>query len=152
MTCPTRRSRQRGAVGGVEVLPFAVLVFVAGSLLVANAWAVVDAKLTAEAAAREAGRAYVESGDPAAAQGAARRAAREVVEAAGRDPERLVVADNRPRYVRCAVVEHRTSYRVPTVTVPLVGGFGHGITVHGHHREVLDPFAAGLGEDQSCGL
>jgi hypothetical protein len=142
---------ERGAVGGVEVLPFALLVFVAGSLLVANAWAVVDAKLTAEAAAREAGRAYVEAGDPATASGAAHRAAREVVESAGRDPGRLEVVDNRPRYVRCAVVEHRTSYRVPTVTVPLVGGFGRGLTVRGHHREVLDPFGAGLGEEQSCG-
>lgn len=151
MSVPARGNDQRGAVGGVEVLPFALLVFVAGSLLVANAWAVVDAKLTVEAAAREAGRAYVEVGDPEAAQGAAHRAAREVVEAAGRDPDRLELVDNRSRYVRCAVIEHRTSYRVPTVTVPFVGGFGRGLTVHGHHREVLDPFGAGLGEEHSCG-
>ena len=30
-----------GMVGGVEALPFGLLVFVVGSLLVANAWAVV---------------------------------------------------------------------------------------------------------------
>jgi hypothetical protein len=46
-----------GAVGGLEVLPFGLLIFVVGILLVVNAWAVVDAKLAAEAAAREAARA-----------------------------------------------------------------------------------------------
>ena len=31
----------RGQVGGIEALPFGLLVFVVGALLVANAWAVV---------------------------------------------------------------------------------------------------------------
>ena len=53
------------------MLPFGVLIFVVGSLLIANAWAVVDAKLATTAAAREAARAYVESGSAAAGAGAA---------------------------------------------------------------------------------
>ncbi|CAN5903792.1 hypothetical protein BH23ACT2_BH23ACT2_28250 [soil metagenome] len=140
----------RGAVGGVEVLPFALLVFVAGTLLIANAWAVVDAKLAAESAAREAGRAYVEAGDGATAASAASNAARTAIEGAGRDSGRLGLTDNAPGYVRCTVVEHEASYRVPTVTIPFVGGFGDGITVRGRHREILDPFAAGLGPEQDC--
>jgi hypothetical protein len=34
------RGDDRGQVGGIEVLPFGLLVFVVGTLLVANAWAV----------------------------------------------------------------------------------------------------------------
>jgi hypothetical protein len=142
---------ERGVVGGVEVLPFGFLVFVVGALLLVNAWAVVDAKLTVESAAREAGRAYVEAGNPDAAPAAARRSAREVVAGAGRDPDRLVLRNDRPAYVRCAVVTTEVAYRVPSLTLPFVGGFGRGITVHGHHRDVVDPFASGLDGAGDCG-
>jgi hypothetical protein len=46
-----------GMVGGIETLPFGLLVFVVGSLLVAQAWAVVDAKLAVDAAASRAATA-----------------------------------------------------------------------------------------------
>ena len=36
---------ERGQVGNVEVLPFGVLIFVVGALLVSNAWAVIDARM-----------------------------------------------------------------------------------------------------------
>ena len=52
-----------GQVGGIEALPFGLLIFVAGSLLIANAWAVVDAKFATDAAARQAVRTFVESDD-----------------------------------------------------------------------------------------
>lgn len=140
-----------GAVGGLEVLPFGLLIFVVGILLVVNAWAVVDAKLAAEAAAREAARAYVEAPDAARASMAAREAADEAIAATGRDPDRLDLTDDRPRFVRCAVVTVRTSYEVPALTLPFVGGFGSGIVVRGEHREALDAFRAGLGSEQACG-
>ena len=64
-----RRARgDAGQVGGFEALPFGVLIFVLGALLVTNAWAVIDAKLAATAAAREAARVYVESADAASAE------------------------------------------------------------------------------------
>lgn len=157
MTDPTvhgpgcrRRAGERGAVGGIEVLPFGFLVFVVGALLIGNAWAVVDAKLAVEAAAREAGRAYAEAGDQPTAEREAQRAARASMEGAGRDPDRLVLTDDAPRHVRCAIVEHTASYRIPAVAIPLVGGFG-GTTVRGRHREVIDPFVAGLGPEDDCG-
>jgi hypothetical protein len=148
---PSGAIGERGVVGGAEVLPFGFLVFVVGTLLLVNAWAVVDAKLTVESAAREAGRSYVEAGDARAATAAARRSAREVVAGAGRDPDRLVLSNDRPAYVRCAVVNHEATYRVPSLTLPFVGGFGRGITVHGRHRDVIDPFASGLGGTADCG-
>ena len=60
-----------GQVGGIEALPFGLLIFVVGSLLIANAWAVVDAKFATDAAARQAVRTFVEADDPqtAAARG-----------------------------------------------------------------------------------
>ena len=54
---------ERGQAGGVEALPFGLLIFVVGALLVASAWVVVDAKLAVVSAAREAARTYVEAED-----------------------------------------------------------------------------------------
>lgn len=142
---------ERGVVGGLEVLPFAVLVFAAGTLLVVNAWAVVDAKLAVESAAREAGRAYVEAGDAAAAAEAAEEAAAAAIAGAGRDPDRLELDDNDPTYLRCEVVEHEARYHLPRVVVPFLGGLGRGSVVTGRHREVIDPFGAGLGPGDRCG-
>lgn len=146
-----RLSEEHGAVGGLEVLPFGLLVFVVGMLIVVNAWAVVDAKLAAEAAAREAGRAYVEAPDQVTARARARAAADEAIAGTGRDPARLGLTDDAPRFVRCAVVTVNTTYTVPALTLPFVGGFGDGIEVNGRHREVIDAFRGGLGEEQVCG-
>ncbi len=148
-----RWSGERGAVGGVEVLPFGFLIFVAFSLVIANAWAVVDAKLAVEAAAREAGRAYVEAHDPDLAPSAASRAARAAVAGAGRDPSRLSLETRLDGgYERCAVVEHSTAYQVAGLTVPFIGSFGSTFTVRGHHRGIVDPFASAPGRTNRCGF
>jgi len=140
-----------GFVGGVEVLPFGLLIFVFGTLLIANAWAVVDARLAVDAASREATRAYVEAGDADRGEPAARTAAIAAVQGMDRDPSHLTLAGNHPRHVRCAVVEFTASYTVPALTIPVIGGLGHGITVRAHHHEIVDPLAAGSGTDSDCG-
>jgi hypothetical protein len=145
-----RRRGERGAVGGIEVLPFGVLVFVAGTLLLANTWAVIDAKLAVESAAREAGRAYVEAPDGRQAEADAAAAAADTIASLGRDRRRLRLRGNHPPFVRCAIVEHEASYVVPALTLPFLGGFGSGITVRGRHREVIDPFRSGLGAADRC--
>jgi hypothetical protein len=142
---------ERGVVGGLEILPFGVLIFVTAILLIVNVWAVVDAKMTVEAAAREAGRAYVEAPDGRTAAAQARAAAEASVAGSGRDPTRLGLRDNHPAFERCAVVEHDASYSVPAITLPFLGGFGHGFTVHGHHREAIDAFRGGLDGGADCG-
>lgn len=135
---------ERGAVGGFEVLPFGLLVFVAGTLLLTNAWAVIDGTLAASAAAREATRAYVES--TADAERAAVTAARDAIGGHGRDPERMQLAwDVGPDHRRCAVNTIVVRYRVPTFTVPFLGAFGSGvIETSGRHTEVVDPYRGGL--------
>ncbi len=72
-----------GQVGGIEALPFGLLIFVVGTLLIANAWAVVDAKFATDAAARQAVRTFVEADDPASARSEARAAGLAAVQAHG---------------------------------------------------------------------
>jgi hypothetical protein len=152
VTRPTRDG-ESGFVGGIEVLPFGLLVFVGATLLIVNAWGVVDARLAVATASREAGRAYVESGlerGPAAAEGEARQAADRSVSALGRDPSRLHLDVSTAGFTRCAAVVHRASYQVPTLTIPFVGSWGHAITVSATHRDVVDPFASGINGDGDC--
>ena len=59
---------ERGAIAGIEALSFGMLLFVAGTLFIANIWAVIDAKLAVTSAAREATRAFVEADDGASAR------------------------------------------------------------------------------------
>ena len=111
----------------------------------------VDARLAVDAAAREATRAYVEAGDPGRGDAAARQAAVAAVRGVGRNPDRLTLSGNHPRYVRCAVAEFSATYRVPALSIPVIGGFGHGFTVRGSHHEIIDPLAAGFGLENDCG-
>lgn len=141
---------EHGAVGGVEVLPFGFLVFVALTLVIANLWSVVDADVAVRAAAREAGRAFVEAPDLSAARRTAHETAREVMAGTGRDPSRVSIEDDDPDFARCAIVEVRVAYRVPTVSVPFIGGFGRGVRVESRHRERIDAFREGLDLGAHC--
>ena len=133
---------ERGQVG-IE-LPFGVLTFVVGALLVANAWAVIDAKMAVSAAAREATRAFVEAPvdeDPLAMADAAARSA---IEGAGRDPAQLVLTPLDATFARCETVLFEASYQIPAVRVPFLGGFGSGFTATARHAEVVDPYRTGV--------
>ncbi len=146
------RRDESGQIGGVEVLPFGLLIFVVGALLIANAWAVIDAKMAATGAAREATRAYVEAPDQQVAEGAAERAADDSVRGQGRNPRNLTLSNNNPQFVRCERVFYEARYSVPAITLPIIGGFGRGFTVTGRHAEIIDPFADGLGAENRCGF
>ncbi len=141
---PTRVRDEAGVVGGFEVLPFGFLIFVAGSLLIANVWGILDGKIAASAAAREATRAFVESTAPTG-EGAyddAVAAAREAITGHGRDVARMSIDPaSPPRFERCAPVTFEVSYDVATITLPWIGGFGGGVfTTSARHREIVDPF------------
>ena len=96
----TARHDEHGQVGGIEGLVFGVLVFVFGALLVANAWAVVDAKSAASVAAREAARVCVESSYADAVAVEAGLLAFE-----GSTPAGLVLDRNRPPLAQSAGAE-----------------------------------------------
>jgi hypothetical protein len=148
-TRPTGRHgwrSERGQIGGFEVLPFGLLLFVSAMLVVTNAWAVIDSKMAASAASREAARAYVESTNAADANDALHRRAHEALAAYGRDGDRVEIQIDAEPFGRCARVTVAVSYRVPALTVPFIGGFGSGVVARSRHSEVVDPYRSGLPE------
>lgn len=150
---------EAGFVGGLEALPFGFLVFVAGTLLLVNAWGVYDSHLAAGAAAREAVRAFVEAeGDHVDAARAARAAAEEALEGHGKDVARSTLrwTPDPPTLARCQAITATVEYDVPLVAVPWVGAFGGGVlATRARHTEVVDPYRSGLGTEgfapEDCG-
>lgn len=157
MTLSHHRSRpappdgEQGAVGGLEALPFSVLIFVCGSLLLLNAWGVIDAKFAVTSAAREATRTYAEAPDPATGDADARRTAREAIASYGRDPEKLDLSAPRGTFARCSRVSYTATYPVPAIRIPFFGGFGHGFDVTATHTERIDDLRSGLPGEARCG-
>lgn len=152
MSVPRLRG-EGGQVGGIEALPFGLLVFVVGTLLIANAWAVVDAKFATDAAAREAVRTFVEADDDARALAAAEAAGLAAITAHGRDPTRARVRWVGPaELVRCARVSVEVTYEVPALSLPFIGGYGAApFQVRSRHSELVDPFRSGLsGSVDAC--
>jgi CBS domain containing-hemolysin-like protein len=158
-----RPGDDRGQVGGIEALPFGILVFVVGALLVANAWAVIDAKLAVDAAARQATRTFVESdvgssGSSLDAELAAVDAGLVALDAHGRDPARATVglsalegSGGQTGFTRCARATFTATYRVPALTIPWIGGLGSGIEVTSSHSELVDPYRSGVpGSAEQC--
>jgi putative hemolysin len=158
-----RRGGDAGQVAGIEAIPFGILVFVVGTLLIANLWAVIDAKSAVDAAAREATRSYVESHvdgttTPSAAADTAVAAGLAALEARGRDPSQATLeltsldgVGGQSGFTRCARATFTASYQVPALTIPWIGGFGDGFTVTSRHSELVDPFRGGVpGSAEAC--
>jgi hypothetical protein len=147
-----RLSGDRGQVGGIEVLPFGFLVFVAGMLMIANAWGVVDAKLAVTSAARESVRAFVEAPDASTAAARARAAAQDTLTAYGRNGDRATIGapvlDG--DFGRCVRVTITVSYDLPVIAVPFTGGFGELEPVTSTFTEIIDPFRDGLEGPATC--
>ena len=150
-------------MAGIEAIPFGILIFVVGALLIANIWAVIDAKSAVDAAAREATRRYVESqvdgtATPDAASDAAVQAGLAALEARGRDPSQATVVlsaldgvGGQSGFTRCARATFTAEYHVPALTMPWIGGFGEGFTVTSRHSELVDPFRGGVpGSAEGC--
>ena len=145
-----RRLRgDEGFAGGAEGLLFGSLLFVVGTLLAGNAWAVVDAKLAADAASREAARAYVEAPSESTAQTAAVAAARVAIAGYGRTPTRATTSVAGAPFGRCARVTVTVGYAVPLVALPGIAA-GRAEIVHAAHSEVVDPYRSGLGGVATC--
>lgn len=148
----TRPGDEDGQIAGVEGVIFGVLVFVLGTLVIANAWGVVDAKMAASSAAREATRTFVESRQPttALALADARAAARDAIEGYGRTPSRMTFVAEEASLHRCARVTVRIEYPVPLVAIPVLGRYGRGFTARGRYSEIVDPFRSGLADTTEC--
>jgi hypothetical protein len=140
----SRSREQAGAVAGVEALAFGALVFVLGSLLVANLWAAVDGRSAADGAARAAARAVVLADPGSDVAAVADRAALAALVAHGVPADRAVDVRLRGTLARCEIVEVTVAHQVPLVVLPSVGAGRRGVTVRSTHAAVVDPFASGL--------
>ena len=144
----SRGAGEDGVVGGFEALPFGVLVFVVGTLLVTNAWAVVDAKMAVTSAAREAVRAFVEAPAGADAHALAAGAARTAMQAHGRaDTMTAPIVDG--VLARCQRVQATVRADVPAVVLPWVGGLG-SFVASSTATEIVDPLRSGLEGEAGC--
>lgn len=142
-----------GQVAGIEVIPFGILIFVVGSLLIANAWAVVDAKAAVVTAAREAARSYVEAPDEQTGSDLALAAFEDTFSGYGRNPDRATLTidhEGGGPWARCQRVRATVRYRIPALSLPWIGGYGHHFDVRSTHSEVIDPFRAGLPAGGTC--
>jgi hypothetical protein len=140
-----------GFAAGFEGLLFGLLIFVAGTLLIAYAWGVVDTKTATGEAARQAARTYVEAPDAPAAAAGADQAASAALAGYGRDPSRATVALVGGTFSRCGRVTIAVSYPAPLLELPFVGSIGRAQAVRSEHSELVDPFRTGLPGTSSCG-
>lgn len=135
------------------------LVFLVGIVLAINAVNVVDARMTADAVAREVARTLVEA-DPqpgltarldavatatATAMGRAGDVTWEVRDAHGR-----AVADPAAAVARCDRVTVTATIDVDTLRLPFVGSWGTTWAMTGRHHEIVDPFRSGLAGEADC--
>lgn len=150
---------QAGLSAGAEALVFGVLVFVVGTILALNGWAVLDADFAVNAAAREAVRTVVEAGDaPHEDTVAALHAvAVETMAGHGKDGAAATVEvvddpfGGGARVQRCARVTVEVRYPVQGIRLPLLGSWTTPITAVGQHSEIIDPYRSGLQGRAGCG-
>lgn len=141
---------EEGFVGGFEGLLFGLLLFVVGTLLVANAWGVVDTKSAAVEAARQAARTYVESPNATVGEIAARQAAIASLAGYGRDPALARVSFGAQPFARCQRITVSVSYPAPVVMLPFLGRVGRAESVRADHSELIDPYRSGLPGTAAC--
>lgn len=145
----------RGQAGGMEVLPFGLLIFVGGALLIINIWAVVDSKFAADAAARESARWVVEAAGQSTSAAALRAGATQIATDTLADHGRLgpVQVDVGPpdaAFVRCERIHVTVALEVPAIRLPFLGGFGDAFDVRATRGELIDPTRSGVDGLATC--
>lgn len=149
----SRRARsadEGGQIGGVEALIFGVLIFVLGILGVATAWAVLDAKVAAASAAREAARSYVESDGSDTAWPDAAERGREAFAGHGRDPAGVDLPRPDGSFRRCGPITVTASTHLDLPRLPGIRAAARRVRVEASHTEVVDPYRAGVRQGTGC--
>ena len=145
-------TRNESGLVGAEVLPFVVLVFVVGTLVFAQAWAALDAKLAAASGAREAVRTFVEhpGRGSADATGAAVVAGTRAISGYPINGDGTIAAVGTPRLRRCERVTFEASLEVTRLALPNVRR--SPTVVRARASEIVDPFRHGLDGRAPCRL
>ncbi len=145
-------TRNESGLVGAEVLPFVVLVFVVGTLVFAQAWAALDAKLAAASGAREAVRTFVEhpGRGSADATGVAVAVGTRAISGYSINGDGTIAAVGTPRLRRCERVTFAASLEVPRLALPHPRR--SPAVVRARASEIVDPFRHGLGGRAPCRL
>lgn len=155
MIRPRRGRGERGQAGGMEVLPFGLLIFVGGALLIINIWGVVDTKFAADAAAREAARWVVENAGQstsaaALGEGATQIAVDTLADHGRRGPVQVELGPPDAAFVRCERIQVSVALKVPAIRLPFLGGFGDAFDVRASRGELIDPTRSGVDGLATC--
>lgn len=136
-----RLQDDRGVLAGADILLFGLIGIVFTSIVILNAWVVVDTSLAVSAAAREGARTFVES-EPGEAETNSRAAMEEVMSQYGHDAGDTTFSISNTGFTRCAEVTATANQQIDLLFVPIFGDFGsHTITAT--HTERIDPFRSG---------
>lgn len=124
---------------GAEALALGTLVLLAGTILIINAWAVIDTHMALEAAAREYLRAYTEADGPLAAAEDGNAAAAAVLRDRPGLLNRLEVDPPAPEtFGPCAPAAVTVTARVPSIRIPAIGTQWGSHTVSISAVELID--------------
>lgn len=135
-------------------MPFGILIFLTGTLLIINLWGVVDAKFSTDAAAREGARSIVESSgigrDPTGVEATATQIAVDTMRDHGRDGDVGVDISADGALVRCQRVHVTVRTEVPAIRIPFIGRIGPPFSITSTHSEIVDPTRSGVGGEATC--
>ena len=150
-----RNNGERGQVAGIEALPFGLLIFVAGVLLLVNIWGVVDTKFAADSAAREATRHVVEVArldvdDRTLVADTKAAAERTFADHGKHSALQVDVSADNGVFQRCSRVQVRVTTSVPAIRLPFFGGFGEAFEIVATHSELVDPTRSGVAGRAVC--
>jgi hypothetical protein len=141
-----RRSTEAGQVGGFEAVAFGMLVLVMGTLIIGNAWGVIDARTAANEAAREAARAFATAPAQTDAQAedlAQHTAAATLAQLGWRGPG-FSVRRVQGSFVRCALVTYEVDIAVPVLRLPWLQAGVSVFRATATHSERVDPYRSGV--------
>lgn len=139
----TRRD-ERGQAAGFESIPLGIVLFVSVTLIVVNAWAIVDTRATLGSAARDYLRAYTREPTRAAGITAGSAAAgRSIGERTG---EQVVTIShpNEP-FGPCRAATVEITVEVRAIRVPFLGGLGT-TEVSTTQSELVQPYGTAIDE------
>lgn len=148
-TNPHRRD-ERGQAAGIETIPFGILVFIAGTILAINVWAVVDTRMAVDAAAHAYLRSYTAASSRDVARLAGDAAARHSLEARGITGTATISAPTQV-FAPCRVAEVTISVQVVAIRAPFLEGIGT-TSVRAREAELIEPFSAAGGSDTALGI
>ncbi|MCX6524047.1 MAG: hypothetical protein NTX58_04650 [Actinobacteria bacterium] len=133
-----RHLGERGAVGGGEGVIFGMLILVAGTLVILNLWAILDARMALDTAASEYLRTYTEQQYFFQARVVGEAAAKDSLTQRGLSPYRVSIQASEPQgFGPCAVAVVQLTTQVPWVRVPFLAGAG-STTVRVTQTELID--------------